>query len=521
MKCKVCSTGEYITPSGKKYGVCNICGSSIIHYKPLKHQREFHGDPHTFKAIFGAYGSGKSTTATLQFIKHALSVKNGLSAMLAPTMKMLEETSYKMLKEFLPHTFIEKEVNTRGQEYLLLTNGHKILRLPSNDADKIRSLNLTGFYLEEASNSKYELYSELTTRTRNSVAFEYETNEDGTVKYEYNEEEGIYMPVVKRTNLQGIICSNPDVGWIRTEILHRADKVFTPDSRTYPRDDVNFNPELSVHLHSSAQNAYLDKGFIPRVSRGKPQWWIERYINGNFDYSEGAVYPEFSKAIVDPFPVPKNWKRLYGVDFGLRDPTVMLEIAIDPVGNTAYITNEHYQSEQPVNHHAKIMQEMMSDAAPGMILRQPIADPAGAKRSGVTKRSYFDHYAEYGIWFQPGNNSLEAGIAKVYTYFALGKLKVFSSCINTIREGREYKYKENELSAEKNRGEKPVDYNNHAMDALRYVVMELPDNPDDLYAMAYEGSSIAQGYGQTKNFSFPKALQESTIHAPDDWYLDY
>lgn len=522
MKCKICATGEYQQPEGKEYGVCNICGSSIIYYKPLPHQILFHNDTHTMKALFGAYGSGKSTTATLEYIKHILSIPDGLSAMLAPTMKMLEETSYKMLKKYLPHTFIEKEVNTRGQEALVLKNGHRILRLPSNDPDKIRSLNLTGFYLEEASNSKLELYSELVARTRSEKAFIYGIDpETGEKEMEWSEEAGFYIPKIVGTKLLGIICSNPDVGWIRTEILNNSDQVFAPDDRKYPRDPLKANPDLSTHLHASTQNVYLDPGFVTRMSRGKPDWWVQRYIYGSFDYSEGAVYPEFTKAIVDPFPVPKNWKRLYGVDFGLRDPTVMLEIAIDPGENIAYITKEHYESEQPVNHHAKRMKEIMSDAAPGMILRQPIADPAGNKRSGVTKRSYFDHYAEYGIWFQPGNNSLDAGIAKVYTYFALGKLKIFSSCINTIKEGREYKYKENELDEQKNRGEKPIDANNHAMDALRYVVMELPDDPENLSAMAYEGNMNSLGFGQRSQSRLPHALQDNVEPYMENWYTDY
>ena len=497
MKCKVCSTGEYVTPEGKKYGICNICNSAIIHYKPLPHQQDYHKDTHTFKAIFGAYGSGKTTTATMELIRHALEVPNGLSAMLAPTMQMLQETSYATLMQYLPHTFIEHEVRTRGKEEIILTNGHKILLLPSNSADKLRSLNLSGFYLEEASNAKYEVFTELTARTRNAAALS-----------------------GGRNKLLGVICSNPDVGWVRTEILYKSDKVFAADGRVYPRDDEQYNPFMSTHLHSSYQNTYLDPDFQVRISRGKPDWWVARYIHGSFDYAEGLVYPTFGKWVVDPFIPPPHWKRLFSVDFGLRDPTVMLAAVVDPVDSILYIYDEYYQAEASVADNAKAMKKMVDAVAAGLIHKQIIADPSGVKRSGATRRSYFDHYAEYGLWFMEGNNNIEAGIAKVFTYLSLGKLRIMSNCINTIKEGRSYKYRESELEQNKNRGEKPIDANNHAMDALRYMIMELPDNPENLAAEVYQGNS-ATNFKNTTEFKWPQALEDNNDYVPEEWYVDY
>jgi len=138
MKCKVCSSGEMERKEGKNYSICSICKAAEVHYVPQPHQAEFHQDPHTFKAIFGAYGSGKTTTAVMELIRHVLTVRDGLSAMLAPTMQMLKETSYAELMKYLPHTFIEHEIKTKGSEAIILNNGHKILLLPSNSADKIR-----------------------------------------------------------------------------------------------------------------------------------------------------------------------------------------------------------------------------------------------------------------------------------------------------------------------------------------------------------------------------------------------
>ena len=518
MKCKVCSSGTMIQPEGKKYSVCDVCNAQIINYKPQPHQTEFHKDPHTFKNIFGAYGSGKTTTAVNELIRHALSVPNGLSAMLAPTMQMLRETAYAELMTFLPGPQIEREIKTKGSEAIILRNGHKILLLPSNSADKIRSLNLTAFYLEEASNAKYDVFIELTARTRNKAAIEYAYKENGEPEMYWDEKSKIYRPKIKKSRLLGLVCSNPDVGWIRSELLLKSDKVYS--DIIYPRDEKSYNPFMSTHLHSSYQNKYLDPDFQTRIGRGKPDWWIKRYIYGSFDYSEGLVYPMFTENIVDPFIVPPNWKRMFGVDFGLRDPTVMLAAAIDPDNNIMYIYDEHYENEKPVSHHATKMKKILNQVPPGMIHGQVIADPAGEKRGGTTMRSYFNHYAEYGLWFTKGNNSLESGIMKVYTYFSLGRLKIMSNCVNVIKEGRSYKYKESDVDQQKNRGEKPIDANNHAMDALRYIIMELPDDPDTMASSVYEGNNNSH-FGRTEGFKWPQALDDSNELRGDDWYVDY
>ena len=62
----------------------------------------------------------------------------------------------------------------------------------SNNEEALRSLNLTEFYIEEASGVNYEVFSQLTTRLRNKAGIRY--NEKG-------EEEGFYY--------SGIVCSNP------------------------------------------------------------------------------------------------------------------------------------------------------------------------------------------------------------------------------------------------------------------------------------------------------------------------
>ena len=107
---------------------------------------------------------------------------------------------------------------------------------------------------------------------------------------------------------------------------------------------------------------------------------------------------------------------------------------------------------------------------------------------------------------------------KVFTYFDLGKLKIHSNCVNVIRELREYKYKPTELSQDKNRGEKPIDSNNHTMDAMRYIIQELPDDPDKVVNEVYFANK--ESFNFRRQDHLPWELRDN-VDVEQDWYKDY
>jgi hypothetical protein len=52
------------------------------------------------------------------------------------------------------------------------------------------------------------------------------------------------------------------------------------------------------------------------------------------------------------------------------------------------------------------------------------------------------------------------------------------------------------------------------MDVLRYIVQELPDNPDDMVTEVYFNKKLSQNY----NFNFPKELREDNELPMEGWY---
>lgn len=490
MRCPVCKVGTMNSPPDgqESYIICNECESIHLTYKPLPHQARFHADPHKFKGFFGGFGSGKTRTGAEEITQHILSTPGGMTLIGAQTKPQLDQTAKKMFFDVFPRILIEDYHKQR--EEVLCKNGHIVLFRPLDDEGKIRSLNLSAFWIEEASEVKYDIFVQLQTRLRNTAT---------------------------KRHL-GILTSNPDMGWIKTEFLLKSDKIYNAMTKYYQNPD-EINKAFSSHIAPTSLNPYLPPDFMESVTKGKPQWWVERFFYGSFEATEGLVFPEFSKHIVDPFSIPRHWERVFAADFGLRDPTVLLAGAIDPDNGILYIYDEHYESGRSIKYHAEKMNQMLKPIRPGLI-RYIVGDPKGKAKSERDMRSIFDYYAEYGIYFKPGINKIEDGILKVYSYFEMNKLKIFSTCRNTIREGLNYKYKPQDLDSRKNPDEKPLDKDNHAMDALRYMVAELPDDPEMLKNFSYFGSNYYGMQGPSQDH-LPFALRDDDISEPSKEWVYY
>jgi PBSX family phage terminase large subunit len=490
-KCYSCHIGIFQETDQESYVQCSECGAIKLTYQPQAYQSAYHADPHKFKAFFGGYGSGKTKTSVMEVIRHVLTTPGGTTLMGAATIPQLEQTSMKEFFDVFPRPLIKQY--HKQKNYVDVINGHRILFRPLFDEGNIRSLNLTMFHIEEASEVDYSIFVQLQTRLRSHATKHH----------------------------KGIISSNPDINWIRSEFLLRSEKIVGA-TQNYHIDPQEISSKFSSHIAATNLNRFLPPDFFETTSMGKPLWWVKRYLEGSFDYSEGMVYPDFASNVVEAFDIwkeikSKGWEVFAGADFGLRDPTVFLLATVDKETGTVYIFDEHYEPNKPVSHHARIFNDMV-EPVPNGLLRQPVGDPSGNHRSKNDLRSLFSHYAEYNIHFKPGQNRIEDGIQKVFTYFAHDKLKIFNTCTNTIREGIGYKYKLQELDNNKNMDEKPVDKDNHAMDTIRYIIQELPDDPEQLINKSFNPGELKI---EKKVTTLPHALQEEEDDYVADWYNSY
>lgn len=478
MRCLNCYTADMVTPQNghPAYIECPACGAIELTYEPQDYQVESHTVPirkvwsekkgkweSELRIIgwFGGYGSGKSRASLTEVLLTALESPKGTGLLTAPTLQQLKRTTLKtFFNDVCPPPLIKRYNKSEGM--IELVNGFIFYTVPSDEEEKIRSINAGIIHMEEASGIKRTIYDQLLTRMRDQ-----------------------FVP-----NRLLAVCSNPDIGWIK-EIF--ADNIAKADPN-HPKHD-EYNRFIHTFIWETELNKYLPSDYIEVQSRGKPEWWIQRYLKGSFQHSEGMVYPNFAKCLrnsSDYFEergiedIPQNWEKFVTLDHGLVNPTAVYWHAIDPVNGVVVTYDEHYKANTLVPDHAKAIKPRI-DAIPAGMLRFMVADPSIKNRTDpVNGKSVQALYQEYGLYFSPGNNDVEAGILKVNSYIERGKWIILQDrCPNLAKEGIEYKYKEISLDDTKNPDEKPVKKDDHSMDSVRYGFMRLPDDPNMLKTVGY------------------------------------
>jgi hypothetical protein len=169
----------------------------------------------------------------------------------------------------------------------------------------------------------------------------------------------------------------------------------------------------------------------------------------------GRIYPiDIDTTTCKDFPIPKHWPKVYALDVGWNR-TAALWGALDRETDILYIYSEHYQGEQEPMFHAKAIK------ARGEWMRGVI-DPASGGRSQIDGQKLFELYVKEGLKLINAENAVEAGIYEVWQRFQTGRLKIFKSCPNLL--------KEISLYHRDDKG-KIVKKNDHLCDCLRYLCM--------------------------------------------------
>lgn len=469
-KCPSCGTGEItINKRGAhKYGYCNTCDAAYIHYIPLPHQLDFHKDKHKLKLALGGMGSAKSNMGVMEIINHALSVPNGQTIMLAQTLKQLSKAIMPIFDEYLPRKFVTKWTDTKAEIEIVLNNGHKITGFASDDEEKFRSMNITAFYIEEASGISPKIFQECVRRLRN-----------------------VHGIIKGKEHFVGVVCSNPAQGFIR-DLLFTADTILGSKSiaktvEMYTKRRKTVNKDLGAFLSSSRDNPYLPSGFVQSVINSLTPAQARLYVDCIIEYAEGAVYPEILSMTEEPFEIPDHWERFIAHDPGIHDPAAILLCAQDPDTKVLHFYREYYQRDKVLAQVAHSWKEMTRDIPQGM-LHIPLIDPSANKRSKTTGRTYKQQLQlEHGIVTKNAVNNIEDGIQRVKNMMYYGKIKFFNDLTNTLYEGCEYRYPtQEERSKNKNLGDTPLDKDNHLMDCLRYICQEVPYNYVDVARTTYD-----------------------------------
>lgn len=434
--------------------------------KPLPKQDQFlqwamSPDDPKYVAYVGGIGSGKTLIGCITVLSWAV-MYPGDYLIARQFYPELRDTTYKTFLEICPPELILKH-NIAEMSVKIRSIGGKISTIlfrPLEEADKLRSLNLSGFLIDEASQVSEYAFMLLQGRLRG--------------------------PGLRK----GILVTNPaGHNWIYMWFVKKD--FMNPKAHN----------QYGLIMAPSTENVHLPEGYIESIMTTWSAQRIKREIYGSMDAFEGQIYTEFRRDVhvIQPFRIPDEWTRIIGADHGYRNPTCWLWGAVDYDGNI-YIYREFYESEWLVEEIAKgkkdvgkpgITQLMAGERVEGAYIDPSTRNTRGISRGSTTSRtkkglSEWDEYIEHlpkGFPLIPANNSVSAGIEKVKSYLKIRedtrkpRLYIFNTCHNLITELVKYRYKEmrpNQIGKQ-NEPEEPVKADDHACDALRYLIMSRPE----------------------------------------------
>lgn len=209
---------------------------------------------------------------------------------------------------------------------------------------------------------------------------------------------------------------------------------------------------------------------------------FDQEYGAKFTAFQGKIYASFDESVhVKEINYNPAWANYWVFDYGFSNPTVCLDIMVDPWENV-YVWREYYVRNLASYQHATNLKQRENPS--GWHVDAMFGDPRGADESAnmaiVLGSPIFGRPVG---WAQ--------GIEAVQNHLGQRKLFIDHKCINLIREMHALRAK-NPPTDSRNPKEGQHDYDDHACDALRYFFNE--------YFVLGAGASLEEIYQDVKGF---------------------
>lgn len=248
-----------------------------------------------------------------------------------------------------------------------------------------------------------------------------------------------------------------NLGWLKTEVFDRW-RAGDPDFEVVQFKNID-NPRFPVAEYH-------------RMKTKLPGWKFKMFYDGEFSRPAGMIYSDFEDPggdevgghIVAPFPLPVEWPRYVGLDFGATN-TAMVWLAEDTQRAAFYLYREYLDGGKTTPEHAAIAKEHAK--------HERVWRWAGGSKSETQQRMDWSA-AEVSV-DEPLVTDVESGIDRVIQLIKEKRLFVFSDC-KGIRD--EFGTYSRELDESGQVTEKIKDKEKfHRLDALRYIGQTLVGDP--------------------------------------------
>jgi len=232
-------------------------------------------------------------------------------------------------------------------------------------------------------------------------------------------------------------------------------------------------------------NPHLPRERFLRHFAGMDDEEVAQRRFGRFRSRSGSVYSMWADGdgdrwgpghMCDDFPIPVEWPRFRVADFGLVNPTCVLWSAIGD-DDTLYFYGEYYQPNgESYPWHAERVRTLEQGGtvriypASGREYDVSLGGPQRIEMSwgDPAAKEAREAFGFAGLSMAGADNDIKGGIDRVKDRLRLQgdnrpRLKVFRSCINTLRELPALTWDPNR------KDEMPVKKDDHAADAVRYT----------------------------------------------------
>jgi phage terminase large subunit len=372
--------------------------------------------------VHGGAGAGKSYAIAQKMILTAIHVRNRKQLITRKTMPSLRLTSMALIEELLQKYQIRYTPRRTTPITFYLPHNSKMLFLPvvntkakdKEAASRLKSLtDVTDIWIEEATELTEDEYDQIILRLRGK-------------------------PGPWR---QAILSFNPidENHWIKKRFF---------DGNIGDRQKYTYK-----------DNKFIDPAYVKRLEDLKEQNPImyKVFALGEWGTSKGSVFTNYE---VREFDLPTSYFDVIitGQDFGWTNPSVHLIIGLKDEPRypdlTVYIIDEIYETHlHNSDFITKIKEKNKLWGLPENVTHYP--DTAEPDR--------IDEMIDAGLFVGKTNKSVVPGVQEVQKHH----LVIHPRCVHTIKEIGGYKFKTDKYG---NETDTPVDFNDHAMTALRYAL---------------------------------------------------
>ena len=387
---------------------------------PLPTQLNFHLSKAKYRLLAGGFATGKTTTLCLEVLKESFKYEHNYGILGRKDLQELKSTTLKELLDICPSELIKN--HNKQDRVIEFVNGSEIYYMNLDDSreavEKIKSLNLGFVAIDQLEEINEPIFLAFQGRLRRHSS----------------------------TRNFFATCNPAGHDWLWDKWKDK------------PQDGYELFEAITL------ENKYLPQDYVEELLN-YPERWVKRYVYCSWDDFEGIVYSEFIEAQhkIGYFEPNEGDQIVVSLDYGFRNPTAVLFASTDYDGITR-IYDEYYEAGKYIS---EISNELKS--RPYFPKAIKIADPSINKveRDGSNVQAEF---MQNGIFFDDADNDVRQGINRVNEMFKQGRLFISAKCVNLIREIGNYKWKELKPGEIKNEYEEPIKKNDHACDALRYLV---------------------------------------------------